>query len=443
MAQPRKRILLISYYFGPQNAIGAVRPTKLAKYLARMGHEVTVICGVGMTGLKDPTLERDMRELTDVHVVREWNPLRAWKARKRGRPAAQGASKPAAAPKGGAGKKASLLHRAADAAYLYLWWLADRSFAHRAIGELKRLNGPYDVVFSTYAPFSVHEIAREAKRRGIARKWIADFRDEVNLSFGWQAGRKARYMRMLRREADVLSAVSQGFLEMMNFQDVGRVLSNGYDREDLPAASAPAGDGRLRVVYCGTLSMGRRNLASRDITPMFRALRALIDGGALPPERLSLVYAGSESALFRAQAAQCGLEGCVEDHGLVKRDESIRLQQGADILLMASWHMQAQRGILTGKLFEYMMMDKPIVCCMAGDAPDSGVKRVLQETGMGLCCEAPCAQEDEAALGRYLAELVRQWKLGKPLLAAKRQAQVNGYAYPELARTLDSWMDEA
>ena len=105
--------------------------------------------------------------------------------------------------------------------------------------------------------------------------------------------------------------------------------------------------------------------------------------------------------------------------------------------------MQAQRGILTGKLFEYMMMDKPIVCCMAGDAPDSGVKRVLQETGMGLCCEAACAQEDEAALGRYLAELVRQWKLGKPLLAAKRQAQVNGYAYPELARTLDSWMDEA
>lgn len=84
MAQSPKRILIVSYYFGPQNAIGAVRPTKLAKYLARMGHEVTVICGIGMTGLKDPTLERDMRELKDVHVVREWNPLRAWKARKPG-----------------------------------------------------------------------------------------------------------------------------------------------------------------------------------------------------------------------------------------------------------------------------------------------------------------------------------------------------------------------
>ena len=37
-----KRILIISYFFAPQNAMGAVRPTKLAKYLSRMGHEVTV-----------------------------------------------------------------------------------------------------------------------------------------------------------------------------------------------------------------------------------------------------------------------------------------------------------------------------------------------------------------------------------------------------------------
>jgi len=443
MAQSLKRILIVSYYFGPQNAIGAVRPTKLAKYLVRMGHEVTVICGIGMTSLKDPTLERDMRELKDVHVVREWNPLRAWKARKREQAVLSGASKSAAAPKEEAPKTPPLLHRAADAAYLYLWWLADRSFAHRAVRELRRLKGPYDAVFSSYAPFSVHEIAREAKRQGIARKWIADFRDEVNLSFGWQAGRKARYMRMLRREADVLTAVSQGFLEMMDFQDVGRVLSNGYDREDLPAAGAPMKHDRLRVVYCGLLSMARKNVPDRDLTPMFRALRALAGEGALPLERLTLVYAGSEGALFRSQAASCGLEGCVEDHGLVRRDESIRLQQSADILLMASWHTQAQRGILTGKLFEYMMMDKPIVCCMGGDAPGSGVKRVLQETGMGVCCEAACAQADEAALKRYLAQAAERWKNGAPLLAAKRQAEVDGYAYPELARTLAEWMDEA
>ena len=148
----------------------------------------------------------------------------------------------AASPRGGA------LHAARDAAYRWLRWQADRSFRRRAVAALDGLTGTYDVVFSTYAPWSVHEIAREAKRRGLARRWIADFRDEVGTAFAWQKGKKARYLRMLRREADVLCAASQGFLEMMGFEDVGRVLSNGFDREDLPPAeAAPARTGRLRV----------------------------------------------------------------------------------------------------------------------------------------------------------------------------------------------------
>ena len=432
-----KRILIISYYFAPQNAIGAVRPTKLAKYLTRMGHEVTVLCGPGMNDRRDPTLERDLGELADVRVIHEWNPLRTYKARKATRtaPVSSPARQEASQPSG-------LKRRVADAAYLYLWWRADRSFCRRAIRALGALKGQYDMVFSTYAPFSVHEIAREARRRGLAKRWIADFRDEVNLSFRWQAARKARYLRMVRREADVLCAVSDGFLEMMGFEDVGRVLSNGYDREDLPPAGEKARtDGALRVVYCGTLLEGRRNVADRDVTPMFRSLAALIDKGLLDINRLKLVYAGGEGALFRRYAASCGLEKCVEDHGLVSREESIALQRGADILLMASWHMAAQRGILTGKLFEYMMMEKPIICCMSGDLPDSGVKRVLEQTGMGLCVEQAAGAADEAALDAYMTDLACRWKQGKPLLSSKNADEVEQYAYPALADRLAGWME--
>ena len=434
-----KRILIISYYFAPQNAIGAVRPTKLAKYLARMGHEVTVLCGPGMNGRRDPTLERDLRELKDVRVIREWNPLRAYKAKKTARSAASG---PSAQARQGSPRSSGLKRRVADTAYLYLWWRADRSFCHRAIAELGSLKGTYDMVFSTYAPFSVHEIAREAKRRGLAKRWIADFRDEVNLSFRWQAGRKARYLRMLRREADVLCAVSDGFLEMMGFEDVGRVLSNGYDREDLsPAGGKARTDGALRVVYCGTLLEGRRNVAERDVTPMLRALAALIAQGRLDAKALKLVYAGGEGALFRRYAASCGLEACVEDHGLVSREASIALQRGADILLMASWHMASQRGILTGKLFEYMMMEKPIVCCMSGDLPGSGVKKVLAQTGLGLCVEQAAGPDGEEELRRYLATLVDRWRQEKPLLSSKQADEVEAFAYPALAAVLAGWME--
>lgn len=426
-----KRILIISYYFAPQNLIGAVRPTKLAKYLARMGHDVTVVCGVGTGAGEDPTLRRDLQELPNVHVVEEWNPLRRIRAQKSaGAPSAQPAAVPAA-------HRPSLKRRAADAAYRYLRWTAECSFGRRAVKKLRELGGSYDVVFSSYAPVSVHETARWAKKHGMAGRWIADFRDEVGLPFRWQEGRKRRFLRMLRRDADVLCGVSQGILDMMEFSQ-GRVLSNGFDREDLPAAAPAQPDGLLRVVYCGQFNMGRKGVGDRDVTPVMQALRALIDEGVLAQERLRLVYAGREGALMRRYAAAYGLEGCVEDHGQVSREDSIALQRNADLLLMASWHTAAQKGILTGKLFEYMMMDKPIVCCIKGELPNSGVRQVLEETGMGLCCEEACGAADEARLLDGLRALLSAPKGQR----TETHGAVERYAYPELARRLESWFEE-
>lgn len=129
-----KRILIISYFFAPQNAMGAVRPTKLAKYLSRMGHEVTVLCGPGMNDRRDPTLARDLAALREVHVIREWNPLRDRRAHAAKPAAAQAPSAPSA-PAGGA------LHAVKDAAYRWLRWQADRSFRRRAVAALDGLTG--------------------------------------------------------------------------------------------------------------------------------------------------------------------------------------------------------------------------------------------------------------------------------------------------------------
>lgn len=446
--EPRRRALIISYYFAPQNTIGAVRPTKFAKYLTRMGFEVTVLCGAGMTQEKDPTLARDLKELREVRVVREWNPLRDYKARKARKAKAEGAEGgPAAARQDRprpARKGDGLARRLADAAYLYLWMLSDRSFRRRAARELNKLDGVYDAVFSTYAPLSVHEVAREAKRRGLARRWIADFRDEVNMSFKWQKGWRDRYLRMVREHADIITAVSEGFLEMMDLSGLGYVLSNGFDREDLRGLGAvkPKENGRFQICYCGQLREGRKHVKNRDITPFFHALRGLIDEGCCREEELSLVYAGDEGGVFTAYAAEYGLDTRVEDHGRVTRERSLGLQQSADVLLMASWNMAGQTGILTGKLFEYMMMEKPIVCCMAGDLGGSELRRVLEETGMGFCHEEARAGEDTPALKAYLRTLISRWREDQPLLLSNRNAKETDYSYPGLTQRLARWIEE-
>ena len=130
----------------------------------------------------------------------------------------------------------------------------------------------------------------------------------------------------------------------------------------------------------------------------------------------------------------------MEDHGWVSREESIRLQRSANLLLLASWNTAALKGVLTGKLFEYLMMDKPIVCCVGGELPDSGVKQILTQTGMGFCCEEAAGEADEQALKEYLRTMIVRWRNGEELLVDKQQQEVDAYAYPQLAEKLAGWI---
>lgn len=447
----KKRVLLISYYFAPQNTIGAIRPTKMAKYLERMGYEVTVICGGGLDEKVDPTLQRDMEQLSDVHLIREWNPLRdravkkaqATRGQTQKRKTDSADTDVSTHSSGLVARLKQSLGKVIDNVYLYLTWLSDRDFCRRAKQEVRKLNQIYDCVLSSYATISTHEIGYYAKKTGKAQKWIADFRDEVNMAFSWQAGRQRRYIKMVKDNADLITAVSYGVLDMMDMEKEGRVLTNGFDREDLPAVDAAEQQTeKLRVVYCGYISEGRKNAPHRDLSPMMQTLRRLIDEGVLSMEELQLVYAGSQGSLFDQVAAASGLEVCVENHGMVSRQESIRLQLSADILLMASWHMTGRKGILTGKLFEYMMMNKPVVCCMSGDLTGSDVKGVLDTTGIGFCYEQAGGQKDKDLLFAFVKDVIERKQSGQPLMDTGRIEAINAYSYPDLTARMASWINE-
>lgn len=447
----KKRVLLISYYFAPQNTIGAIRPTKMAKYLERMGYEVTVICGGGLDEKVDPTLQRDLEQLKDIHLIREWNPLRDRAIRKAQAQQASAPATPAVKPESAQHPAASsglvarlkgMVGKMLDNVYLYLFWLSDRDFGRKARAEIRKLQGNYDCVLSSYATISVHEAGLYAKKSGKAKKWIADFRDEVNMAFSWQAGRQRRYIKMVRDNADLLTGVSYGVLDMMDMEETGRVLTNGFDREDLPQVDVERTDDKLRIVYCGYISEGRKNAPNRDLSPLMKTIRALIDEGLLTKDEVQLVYAGSQSPLFVQVAEESGLQDCVEDHGMVSRQESIRLQLSADILLMASWHMTGRKGILTGKLFEYMMMNKPVVCCMSGDLTGSDVKGVLDTTGIGFCYEQAAGQADADALKTFVKGIVQRKHQGLPLMDGSRLDAINAYSYPDLVARMASWIDE-
>ena len=436
----RKSVLIVSFHFAPQNVIGAVRPTKLAKYLNRMGYEVTVLCGKGYSAARDPILARDLAELADVHVVREHSLFRWWKERGltpetpralnsravlpeqamtdtamrasadaayRQNAALQAQKSPAAKPgqthaKGPAQPAAqSLSGRLLNALYVWLAGQADAAFARACVREIYAMGKRFDVVLSSYGPLSAHTVARRLKQQKLADRWIADFRDEASVPFPWQKQRLARYLRNVRKNADVIMAVSLGFLQMMKLDAFGRVTPNGFDREDLRGLTPlPPDEDALAFAYCGQLHEGHS-----DLTPVFQAMRELVDAGEWDARRIRIHYAGKQGDVLARQAARFGLGNTVVDHGMLSRADSLTLQQSVDALLAATWNTSARKGVVTGKLLEYLMANKPIVCCVSGELAGSEAAALLAKTQAGIACEQANAAVDAPKLKAYLHAL--------------------------------------
>lgn len=430
------KILLISYFFAPHNNIGAVRPTKLAKYLIRMGHEVTVLCSGGRDGESDPALKRDMANIPNVHVVEEWNPIRDKKRARQKNTAPKAAAAPAMP------QRRSLMKKGKDVVYQLIGVASDVSFRHRGWKYIRSLNQHYDVVLSTYGPWSVHHIACKVKRAGMAKHWAADFRDDVTVPFEWMNPWMKHYLRMICRHSDVRIGVSQGIMDKMGLGEDCAVLCNGFDPEDYKSMGGETvKTEKFTLAYCGQLSLGRRDVGNRDVTPIIQALHELVEEKVIAREEIELCYAGNDGAVFEAQAAAGGLADCVRNVGHISREQAMQLQLQANAIMVATWNLAGITGLLSGKLFEALMMNRPVLCSVRGDLPNSAMAQVIGETGAGYCYEE-AVNDGLTGMKNYLCTLISMWREGKPAGEDVDRERLAFYSYPQIARRLIGFFDE-
>ncbi|WP_144390992.1 glycosyltransferase family 4 protein [Indiicoccus explosivorum] len=206
--------------------------------------------------------------------------------------------------------------------------------------------------------------------------------------------------------ADVVTAVSEGYLDKIwNGLDInGQVITNGFDQEDLEFLSGTTDRKKFPMAYTGVTYRGKR-----DLTPIFMALRQLIDEGKVDEGKIAFRYAGSESEDVRYQAAKAGLADLVESKGMVPRKEALRLQAlrlqaESELLVVATWNEERHTGVLPGKFLEYMMFRKPIVAVVNGKVNDSEIGSMLREYDLGFCYEAANDSRDFRKLKLYLYE---------------------------------------
>ncbi len=402
MTPPARRLLMINYYFPPTQTVAGVR---LANFCREARHYFDYVHALASANRRffpqDPSLEisgQQVSEITayDLRWLRQQlrrRPLPHLSASARQRPLVQFLQKLSQS------LPLNLLFGDGGPYYLY-----------RGYREGCRLVRQHHIthLFSSYRPYADHLIAYWLKRRFPHLVWMADFRDlqvDPVLQHSFWPAFQWWCNRQVLKQAEVVSTVSEGLKTTLGAHHPNvLVLPNGigkYERTEQPRFP------QFTIAYTGSLYPGAQSAA-----PLFSTLQQLISDGQLSPKDLRLRYAGKDSAIWEDWVSQYGLQHLSKATGLRPLQGARSLQQRAHINLLLSWSAAGSRGILTGKLYEYLAAGRPILCLLKAEAADPEWQNLFAPLKNSLLHTSSSPPEAIQAfiLNHYLA-----WKSGERL----------------------------
>ena len=253
-----------------------------------------------------------------------------------------------------------------------------------------------DVVITTSPPGSVHFVGAAVQRASGAR-WIADLRDPLVANQHRRddtAAARARQAaneqvaRLVARNADAVTCVSEAIADEvrgLGARGPVRVIANGCDFEDfagLEYEPAP----RFRITHTGSF------FGKRDPRPF---LQAFHDAGLDAVAR----FVGDFRSSDREWAEALDLGDRLEIVDYLPRADSLRLQRDSEALLLLVPDAGGRgKGVLSGKVFEYIAAGRPILAVVP---PDGAAADLVRETGSGVVV----APDDVDGIRAALVEL--------------------------------------
>lgn len=382
------KVLLVSYYFPPQNVISAIRVGKLAKYLSGYGWEPWVLTlqdgifpSAGALPIEIPekrVIRADLGKLATLLVVRRQSAGEI----KTTQPKVRGSTNIPPAPLSQKWKQD-----------VWRWFSAqftDVRFPDRAIpwvlpavikGRTLLQRKSFQAIFSSHGPPSSHIVASIlAAQFGIP--WVADYRDLWSNNhilcrrepFQWI---ETQIERWILKKACALTTVSLPLavqLEQLHHKRV-TVIPNGFDEEDYWYTPSDGEKKPFTIVYTGMIYPGKR-----DPSIIFQAVRQLIDTARFKPDAIEIHFYGSDKSLLKKLAQQHRVEDRIHLFSRIPNQDAIRKQTEADMLLLLEWSDPSAKGVYTGKVFEYLGARRPI---MATGPAGGVIESLLAETQSG------------------------------------------------------------
>jgi glycosyltransferase involved in cell wall biosynthesis len=416
----RPKLLFLAHPFPPAPTVACVRTWNVTKHLARLGWDVTVVT-------PNPSLWRhsESAEQRDIYLnqlnqegIRRILTGHRWRF---------------------------LIPELLNCWNRGIGWFAGgvcRRIARRfgldeGIGWIKAAEqacstltpNDVDIIFASGSPFSAFKLARILSDK-LGRPYVLDYRDP------WTGNPHAIYPdhpaivekeARLLRSASAVTIVSRAWsLALDQRFGIGsklQVVTNGYDPEEL-ARVEPHDFGHFAIVYTGLFHPPKR-----VISPVMGALKCLKEHSDRTSQWYFHYYGSHDHEdHVRAEAHRFDVMDRVVLHGQVPRAEALSAVRGAGvavvIITVAEKGTLADRGMVTGKLYEALGLNAPILLI----APSgSDAAEIIAGVGAHACFSG----SDADGICRFLQDLMRGNIHRCPSIAPR------AYAWPELAGQLD------
>lgn len=393
-----KKVLIITYYWPPSGGAGVQRWLKFVKYFSEFGITpiiITVDPTVAEYPQRDESLLKDVP--ADIKIIKtDYKNIYNYYKR---------FTKSKNAPYGGFANEANPTLKQKFARFIRgNFFLPDprKGWNKFVIPKAEQLiiSGETDIIITTGPPHSTHLIGLKLKQRFKNIKWIADFRDPWtdiyynNILYQSLIAQQINknYEKKVLEACNTLITVSPSLKRLLekktskNITEKIIVIPNGYDDDDFAGLEEISPNKQFTITYTGTMA---------DSYPIDSFLQAVQEFSDQFPIKVRFVGTISENLKNKMESA---LKDIVEFIAPVPHKESIEFLLQSSVLLLIIPNIIENKGILTGKLFEYIRANRPVLCL---GPTDSDTSEFITECKCGKTFD----YQDSAGIAKYLNEI--------------------------------------
>lgn len=237
-----------------------------------------------------------------------------------------------------------------------------------------------DAIITTGPPHSLHLIGLHLKKKTNV-KWIADFRDpwtDIDYFHQLPLTKKAikkhhQLEKEVLKNADASLVVGKTMKANYEvFSDKIHVVTNGYDSEEKTNNQSVL-DSKFSITHIGLMN------ADRNPKMLWTALAELSEENTDFKNDLEIKLIGKLSDDVVTDLKKYDFKN-VTRINYVPHKEVQQYQRASQVLLLAVNNVPSAKGIITGKIFEYLQAKRPI---LAIGPEDGDLGEILAKTNAG------------------------------------------------------------